>query len=1125
MILNCPVQNSEDWKKLVNKVGFQRAVAIWINNGNDYPQYDSEDNIIGEDDPKVEYKKLMDFLTIKGKALNVIAGKIKSAKGEDNKKLTQQAFDELVKVDDIHNFDFFADNAIATIEKGVSKALKESNITDKAFDMFDPAQLKKAVEQMTKSLSLEKLVQINSYVDSYDIVQDVLDYISEHEKSEEEDPKLEALRSKLVYLKGLISTVKGEYIFKVKDKVAEYFATYSTKVRDNERLKLQKQFKEGKMSQWEEDSNKFETEMNEWVDNELDRRKEEIHQLEIEHVKDLLTFTPRDIGRVDALIADARGTNDHLIQLAVNILDRVELDVNNDYIGVRDDFTDVFDEWIKVQPKSLITNPEKLYDKFLEKKDGKLTQKLISLYSDEFLQAREDKNKFFKDYEREKEIATTEGDEAKLKELEEKRSKYYKDYRAKYYNKDKSVKSQYMRKLDFTELDRKMYDACRRLQDKADSQFTDANKSSKFKRKLPSINKELSDRLFTDSPKELMKAFRDDNFKVKEDDTELKASNITKNEKNAKNRKVAIFYKGQIDAKDQSYDLPAILLAGYYAAKSYNAKSTVVPTMEVLQQFFESRKVGKTNFLGQPLTETEPYTEEQKQQTEDGILSRASSRLDNILRTRLFQIPEEEYSIKGYSVNKAVKAITGVAANTMLRWNYHGGMVNFVQGYSSNWIGTLSGTWFSKEDYTHAQGSYWADIRSIAEDIGSPRPKSITNQLLEKFNVNVDLDQVNKHFTDSSFKKIGYVEVAGSFYSAPEHYLMSTVTYGVLHSIKVVDKNGNYLLKDGGTTTDKEKGMTLNQAYTQNNKGRLILDSRVHNIDNKRLEGANIDETLKNVSSKIKAALAQLQGEYDRKNKSAIQSEVWGKVIMFMRNWIYRGFQARLGSWQNLSGGVDKDFEDIELGLKHYEQSGRRFKEGSYVTAVRFMAKLTKDVRDLNSLFGVVSGTNSSNSMRSVYYNMSEMEQQNIKRFLTEVTVMIGFSVMGVTAAVLAEGNPDDPEDDNLALTTLAYIAKRNQGDLMFFTGGSISDNLRILDSPTYINKTLKEIHDVTTFAFGELIEALGLDPSGDSSELDVTRDGDIKLLRKMGKLTSIYNNLIHSDIQKKHYYLAHPVK
>lgn len=1105
----CPNIASSDWKALVDKFGKDKAYGLFIGNDHEIPLLDSNGNLMK---PVVEYgnvEKLKSFTELKFKALSALAVKVKmskSSKSETTKKRVQDAYNALDQVNSIIDFSKFADDAKDMLEI-ITKEIQDASILAES----DNLSTDDIIKGMTKQRSIDDLIKANSYASGYDVVNDIIDYIATFEK---DAPHLKELNDKLIHLSGMIGTVHINYRAKVKDKLVSTLALHSTKVRDDYRQKFEKQYKiDNPLSSFRTPEG-YRDNMNDWVNNKLANVSAEIMVKEKEHIKTLLSFTQFDIHTVDFMLADARGTNDHLLQLATAILDKSDLKVTQEYIEDRDAFLDIYDAWKASRPVDLIYNPEVIYDKFLERdKDGNLTQRLKSLYTQEYLDALAQKKKDIQ------ELTKNVVEINKIPDLQERANalsvnvakinmindKFFKTYR-NYTSGESVVKPKYIANHGFTKEEQALYDAMINMQDKTDALLPQG--SSRFGRKLPSVEKELGARLLNNNIKDLPKTLVSQQFTVRENDSELKASNILQDERGIRLKKVAVFYKGEIDAKDQSYDLPAILLAGLYSAKNYQEKNTIVPTLEVLREFFETRKYGEKTLTGAQATRKDPVTGELKPVDNDGLLSNATKRLDSLLKTRLYQIPEDNYQRFGVSVNKVVSSITSVAADQMLKWNYVGGLTNLVQGYTSNWIGTLSGKFFSVRDYNEAQLAYWKDITSIVSDIGSIRPKSLNNMLIEHFNVNTSLSSVNEYFSrDEAHLKMlgGIADIGGSFYSAPEHFLLSTIVQANLNSMLVVNKDGEFLTKDGGVTTDKKLAMNMVDAYSIVN-GKLKLDPRVHNISNPRLAGKNMDKSIENISSVIKSSLAAIQGEYDIKNRAHIQREWWGKAVMFMRNWLYRGFQSRLGSWQNV---MATDYTDIDLELRHYEQSGFRFKEGSYITAIRMIRGIYREVKSAETLLSIVP------SSKGVYHGMTEMEQQNIKTFVTELSAMVAFTVAGMLVASLAKGDPDDPRDDSTALSLLAFILKRNQADLLFFTGSSMSDNIRVLDSPTYLSVTLKQSSKVLGLALGELFEMF----TGDF-EFDRYVRGEHKNEAKLKVLAlkqiAFYKNMWNVDIKEK---------
>lgn len=1109
----CPNIASPEWKALVEKFGKDKAYGLYIGNGHEIPDLDSNGNLIKDVIESNEIEKLKSFTELKYKALSALAVKVKmskSSKSQITKDRILQAYEQMSNVNDIMEFGLFANSAIEMLEI-VTKEIQNASLLAEGKDL----SAMDIIEGMGKQRSIDDLIKANSYASGYDVVDDIIDYIATFEKN---TPGLEELNSKLIQLRGMISTVHINYRAKVKDKLVSSLALHSTKVRDDYRLKFEKQYKIDNPLTSEKNSSEYREAMNTWVNNKLSGISDEIMIKEKEHIKDLLSFTRQDIGMVDFYLADARGTNDHLIQLATVMLDKSDLKVNKEYINDRDEFLDIFDAWKASRPVDTIYNPEVIYDKFLERdSNGNLTQRLKSLYTEEYLDALAQKKKDIRELTNNvvqinkikdpDERANALGiNKAKIQLID---SEFFKKYRMMTSGKSK-IRPKYFANHGFTKEEEALYNAMIEMQNKTDNLLPKG--SSRFGRKLPSIEKKLGERLLNNNIKDLPTTLAAQTFKVREDDVDLKASNILQDERGVRLKKVAIFYKGEIDPKDQSYDLPAILLAGLYSAKNYQEKNTIVPTLEVLREFFETRKAGERSFSGKQLTTTDPVTGEDKPMISDVVLLNSTKRLDSLLKTRLYQIPEDSVELFGISVNKVVSSVTSMAADQMLKWNWTGGLTNLVQGYTNNWIGTLSGRYFSKADYTKAQLLYWSDIASIVSDIGSKRPTCLNNMLIEHFNINTSLGSVNEFFSrDETHLKMlgGLADIGGSFYSAPEHFLLSTIMQANLSSMHVVNEDGEFLTKEGDVTTDKKLAMTMIDAYSIVD-GKLVLNPKVHNISNPRIAGRTMSESIENISSIIKSSLATMQGEYDIKNRAQIQREWYGKAMMFMRNWIYRGLQARLGSWQNATAA---DYTDIDLELRHYEQSGFRFKEGSYVTAFRMLNSIRREVDSLETVLSIWP------SAKGVYHGMTEMEQQNIKTVVAEVSMLVAFTVAGTLAATLAEGDPDDPKDDSTALSLLAYVMKRNQGDLAFYTGLSFSDWVRIFESPSYLIGTLKQNSKVLNLALGEFLEIF----KGDL-ELDTyvrgSHKGEAKLKVLALKQWSFYKNMWNADIKEKLSYI-----
>ena len=260
-----------------------------------------------------------------------------------------------------------------------------------------------------------------------------------------------------------------------------------------------------------------------------------------------------------------------------------------------------------------------------------------------------------------------------------------------------------------------------------------------------------------------------------------------------------------------------------------------------------------------------------------------------------------------------------------------------------------------------------------------------------------------------------------------EHQLAAKRMLALMKNLegKLKDKDGNVLMKDGKPANlydmleiDKKTGlMSVNKEVANFNKSDFI-------------------HLLRGLGRRTN----QTKGRFD----SPILSKSWyGKLIGLFRSWVMPGIRRRYGHGA-MSGSTIHT--DEELGV---------VTQGMYVSFYNLLAESFQD--------GVKSPL-------GVYKHMTKMEQENIKRTMTEMSALI--SAMALVAAL---SNLDDDEETYIS-NFMLYQAKRYETEILQWTPIiGTREAFRILKSPSATFRPIEQGASLIEQLFVELGNGIGI--------------------------------------------------
>lgn len=634
-----------------------------------------------------------------------------------------------------------------------------------------------------------------------------------------------------------------------------------------------------------------------------------------------------------------------------------------------------------------------------------------------------------------------------------------------------------------------LYNEIRKVQEEND---TTVPGSSTLGYRLPSINKSLLERIYSEnilqSTKEsFLDAWRlttsdtengDIDERLNHLDTEKKIEVIT-NELGEEKQQVPIHYRSKFDAKSQSYDVLGLMMLDLQNVTNYKEKMAANIVLSLLKENLADGEIINRDWQDNlKIDRTDKMTS-----TKKGIHSNLYKNLEDIVKHRVYGIAVEGNP----HTLKVINSLKSFVGHVNLSLNFVSAGANFAQGVSMEWIESIGGETgsFGRKNRANAYIKYTKDLPQIIKDINQNIPTSKTNLLAREFQINRLWNPRDRKFIENSIaKKIGVGGTLRAMDELGDDHLQAILMYAVMDNIKALDKDGNFLDKDFKPTKDRDKAIGLDDSYTVV-KGKLILDSRVHSSE--RTPDLKDESKLK-ISKYVAKINRSLFGNYDPQNKAIAQRTILGHLVFQMRGWLIPGFERR---WKGISKANIKS-GDLSLSQLEYNNELGAFEEGNYTTTTRFVWQMVKELKAMK-IYMVAEN----------WKQLTDYEKGNIYKTISEAVLILG--ALGL-AMMLKSSYDDDPEKD-FATLVAAYYSRRLFSES--FSYANPKEALRTFKSPAVILGTVEDLIDLAGQAFDPMEEY----ETGD-------RKGESKLKYRIKDITPIYKQY-DKDINRSYLFLT----
>ncbi len=774
------------------------------------------------------------------------------------------------------------------------------------------------------------------------------------------------------------------------------------------------------------------------------------YNLSEEQILDFFETAPFD-SSFAALWTDYAGdSKDNILGLLAKLVNEQQSKTREEHILLTHELNKKVDKLEKVKNT---TNPLELYNEILEKHDGEETGHYVSKYNEGGFQ--KEKDRFFKEIN---ESDATEKEKNKLiskwfrENTFEKRPS--KKWLSNQFNKLEEDRKNGTNKeiVDFYDFFVEKY---KEMQDKIPEYYN-------LGTRLPSIRKETIDRMIEGNLKDvgsILKNSISDGFVRKEGDN-LYGQII--NESGEKVNRVPVFFTGKIPVKEMSLDVSHLLRSFSAMAINYDNMNQILDTLESSKEILKERKVTVVSSTGREIINRVKGLEKPLVTTK-GELSNTLKQFEKFMEVQVYGQTNDDLGyinlgIVKLDTNKTINSINYYTSMNLLGLNFLNDFANKTQGETMNWAEAFADGLYNKEGYLKAVGVYNKELPRILRDIGERTPESKVNILGEWFDVFNDYrGSINENQNRSKYKKL--LKLSSAFFAmkCAEHSISSKVMIAALYKIKPLH-NGNVI-----------NGLDNMWDAIKVHDGHFTIDSRVTNFN--ELEQRQFGR-------KCQTILRRTHGNYNTQTAAAWQKNGILRMVGALRKWIRPGYLRRFESRRE-----NQFLEDTT--------------EGNYRTTVKFLAQLTKDLRQMQV-----------DILKEDWNNLEDFEKQNIKRTIVEVSAIL------LTMAVITafSGLKDDDDDyGKKAKLLLSYQANRLQSELMFYSDPR--DAFKLLKSPAASMSTISALTD--------FMSQLIMNPTEVYKKRGLRYEkGELKLQRKAEQLFPLYkqftklsNNGLQSQI------------
>ena len=316
-----------------------------MQNENTYGEYNQKSEL--EEDINLDVDNLTELVdNIKAAIKAKIRNKVRAGKSDTKSKYVEGLEDLLKKLDET--------GQVQTVAMFVENAMEETNKAAKA--------LRAEIEE--GKMTVARLNEISQYVNTYDVlgnVSEYMDYLDHFENEEFTKEIMDRVRVGISKAESSRRQISAMFNKEFIDVLARESAPYSNIAWTNRRDELQREYRTnnpGSGKEWQAKMDKF-------VKDTMSLELDEIKNKEISYLKKVFKKAKNDISFFKANLLDPAAISDPIIRIGTKIMEKADFKSIHEYLPMFKDSIKKYQDYTKNRRSKGYVNPEKLNEKFI----------------------------------------------------------------------------------------------------------------------------------------------------------------------------------------------------------------------------------------------------------------------------------------------------------------------------------------------------------------------------------------------------------------------------------------------------------------------------------------------------------------------------------------------------------------------------------------------------------------------------------------------------------------------------------------------------------------------------------------------------------------------------------------
>lgn len=452
-------------------------------------------------------------------------------------------------------------------------------------------------------------------------------------------------------------------------------------------------------------------------------------------------------------------------------------------------------------------------------------------------------------------------------------------------------------------------------------------------------------------------------------------------------KEIPIHYRGKLEPNQQSLDLFSIYRLEFKNGVNFRIRTEMEFELGSLVAISKGKKYYKTQGTRRRVDRKTGLLD-----TKEGHDSETYKMMQNMLETKLYDMLHKTGNKIGkVDLNKAVGFVNGITSFLGMTLNIASGTANIVNANAQLFLeGFIKGHFITAEGIKKANKIYGNHLKDTLKDNTRPIADSFINQLNEYFDVEGLLELSKANFLQSDLIKAGLsTKALQVFQSTGEHWIQSVVAMSVLDGVKVMNKNNDFIDKDGNVVNSKKEAASLLDMLERDEHGAMKMSDKVVFTTHSPLsEWKNGGKEL--VDMLIRKKMFDSIGNYTKDSQPEIQRHWWGKLAMMYRKYLIPMGVARFRGIEY----SDIDRDELDEGQDRFSAALQEKEEGTYTSLIRYVISAFK-----NHQYNLLSQEN--------WGELSDYHKHNVKRATVELTVSFAVIPM-ILMAMQAMADDDD---------------------------------------------------------------------------------------------------------------------